>query len=533
MVHSGKSRYFFHKHIFREILELHREDEKKPLAGLLFGIREKKEEGNLIEIDAFVPIQDILGDTSPTLYTEETFLGAFNHDRVKLGGKVLVGWFSVHRRGINATNREVTTHKTYFRHPLQALAVIDAHASDVLGYMMDKGRLVSQEIFLATDPASKEDQPMDEMKRKLTFQEKQMALAKRKAEIAEQKAMEHEKALNEERKQRTKLMAKMDELKGKYSRMADTPDLSDSLKKSLEERDRTLEKMAREVTEKSVQKMGEMLDAFEQEYVKKQAEIKRTQKRTEEMRAQKADEKAAEKPAPTKEPEKTEKTKNIVSMNRKKEEEPGSKHARTTMSIMQTKKAFAYRKVALVAMPLLLVIASMVVIGMLISGNSGLRQAASIDKEGTELAMSSTTNDEEDASAETLFETPAETTAPDKGDDFGSAEEFGTSETVTPEPETPAPLALRPELLPEETSEPEPTPEPMKEPISNTYTIQAGDSLWVIAKKTLGAGSKWKLIADANGLTETSILKIGAKLVIPAPPGDETASPADNGVEWK
>ena len=41
--------------------------------------------------------------------------------------------------------------------------------------------------------------------------------------------------------------------------------------------------------------------------------------------------------------------------------------------------------------------------------------------------------------------------------------------------------------------------------------------------KMFGQGAKWKIIADANGLTETSILKIGAKLYIP--PLDEAPEP--------
>lgn len=52
------------------------------------------------------------------------------------------------------------------------------------------------------------------------------------------------------------------------------------------------------------------------------------------------------------------------------------------------------------------------------------------------------------------------------------------------------------------------------ESASSTYTVQKGDSLWQIAAKHLGNGSKYKLIQSANGLTDTKILS-GQKLKIP------------------
>ena len=48
-----------------------------------------------------------------------------------------------------------------------------------------------------------------------------------------------------------------------------------------------------------------------------------------------------------------------------------------------------------------------------------------------------------------------------------------------------------------------------------TYKVVAGDYLWAIAKKTLGDGSKWKLIADENGLKSPYIIKPGQVLKIP------------------
>ena len=48
-----------------------------------------------------------------------------------------------------------------------------------------------------------------------------------------------------------------------------------------------------------------------------------------------------------------------------------------------------------------------------------------------------------------------------------------------------------------------------------THTIAAGDTLWDIAKKTYGAGSKWKTIADANPEIDADNLTVGTTLKIP------------------
>lgn len=51
-------------------------------------------------------------------------------------------------------------------------------------------------------------------------------------------------------------------------------------------------------------------------------------------------------------------------------------------------------------------------------------------------------------------------------------------------------------------------------PTYETYTVQPGDSLWAIAQKKLGNGSRWQEISTLNGLTSTTI-KVGQKLKIP------------------
>ncbi|PZM65341.1 LysM peptidoglycan-binding domain-containing protein [Paenibacillus dendritiformis] len=50
-----------------------------------------------------------------------------------------------------------------------------------------------------------------------------------------------------------------------------------------------------------------------------------------------------------------------------------------------------------------------------------------------------------------------------------------------------------------------------------TYTVQKGDYLWAIAKKTLGDGSRWKEIKNLNNMSDADLknLKVGRVLKIP------------------
>ena len=47
------------------------------------------------------------------------------------------------------------------------------------------------------------------------------------------------------------------------------------------------------------------------------------------------------------------------------------------------------------------------------------------------------------------------------------------------------------------------------------YTVQAGDTLALIAKRLLGSAGKWSVIAEVNGLTNPNKLKVGQILMIP------------------
>ncbi|OGH22415.1 MAG: hypothetical protein A3D75_00015 [Candidatus Levybacteria bacterium RIFCSPHIGHO2_02_FULL_37_18] len=47
------------------------------------------------------------------------------------------------------------------------------------------------------------------------------------------------------------------------------------------------------------------------------------------------------------------------------------------------------------------------------------------------------------------------------------------------------------------------------------YTVASGDTLWSIAEKKYNAGEKWDVIAQANKITDPTVLKEGDKLDIP------------------
>lgn len=51
---------------------------------------------------------------------------------------------------------------------------------------------------------------------------------------------------------------------------------------------------------------------------------------------------------------------------------------------------------------------------------------------------------------------------------------------------------------------------------TDSYVVQENDNLWAIAQKTLGAGHKWQLIAQANPGVDPSRLSPGTVLIIPA-----------------
>jgi LysM repeat protein len=81
-------------------------------------------------------------------------------------------------------------------------------------------------------------------------------------------------------------------------------------------------------------------------------------------------------------------------------------------------------------------------------------------------------------------------------------------------------------IYPDDTPVPRATPgtRPTGQPTGEqTHTVVAGDSLWIIAQKMYGDGTKYPLIMAANNLTSTTRLRVGTVLVIP--PLSGTAPP--------
>jgi LysM repeat protein len=58
-----------------------------------------------------------------------------------------------------------------------------------------------------------------------------------------------------------------------------------------------------------------------------------------------------------------------------------------------------------------------------------------------------------------------------------------------------------------------------------TYTVQSGDSLWIISQKVYGNGAKYSLIAEANSITTTTRLRTGMVLKIPGGTPAATVAP--------
>lgn len=61
----------------------------------------------------------------------------------------------------------------------------------------------------------------------------------------------------------------------------------------------------------------------------------------------------------------------------------------------------------------------------------------------------------------------------------------------------------------------EAAPEPTPEPAARTYTVVSGDTLWAIAERFYGDGSKYRVIADASGVPNPDLIYPGQVLTVP------------------
>ncbi len=58
---------------------------------------------------------------------------------------------------------------------------------------------------------------------------------------------------------------------------------------------------------------------------------------------------------------------------------------------------------------------------------------------------------------------------------------------------------------------------PLNSPDTTKYhTVRQGDSLWALAAEEYGDASQWRVIAEANGLSDPRVLRNGEMLIIPA-----------------
>jgi nucleoid-associated protein YgaU len=104
------------------------------------------------------------------------------------------------------------------------------------------------------------------------------------------------------------------------------------------------------------------------------------------------------------------------------------------------------------------------------------------------------------------------------------------SNEPTPEPYEEPSLEAAPELAEETNQEitatqekddvvvevkEEPEEEVVVEKTAKTYVVQSGDTLGKISSKLFGTTTKWKKIAEANGITNPKHLKVGMTLKVP------------------
>ena len=95
----------------------------------------------------------------------------------------------------------------------------------------------------------------------------------------------------------------------------------------------------------------------------------------------------------------------------------------------------------------------------------------------------------------------------------------GTAWSSKTHTDAPPPLAPEAEVVPaaeEPAPEAEPAPPPpAPEPAVRTYTVVSGDTLWAIAERFYGDGSKYQQIADASGVANPDLINPGQVLTIP------------------
>ncbi|BCO35316.1 lectin [Mycobacterium heckeshornense] len=102
--------------------------------------------------------------------------------------------------------------------------------------------------------------------------------------------------------------------------------------------------------------------------------------------------------------------------------------------------------------------------------------------------------------------------------DGGAAWSTKTETDAPPPPAPEEPAAAAAPAVEEPAPEPEAAPAepaPAPEPAARTYTVESGDTLWAIAERFYGDGSKYQVIADASGISNPDLIHPGQVLTIP------------------
>jgi LysM repeat protein len=89
-----------------------------------------------------------------------------------------------------------------------------------------------------------------------------------------------------------------------------------------------------------------------------------------------------------------------------------------------------------------------------------------------------------------------------------------STHTETDNPPPPAAEAAEQTAADEPVAE-EAVSEAAPEPAARTYTVVSGDTLWAIAERFYGDGSKYQVIADASGISNPDLIQPGQELTIP------------------
>ncbi|MBI4786598.1 MAG: LysM peptidoglycan-binding domain-containing protein [Chloroflexi bacterium] len=69
------------------------------------------------------------------------------------------------------------------------------------------------------------------------------------------------------------------------------------------------------------------------------------------------------------------------------------------------------------------------------------------------------------------------------------------------------------------------TPASSQPSAEGTYTVEPGDSPWTISQRVYGSGAKYAIIMAANGITDSTRLKVGMVLKIPSSDASGQALP--------